>query len=423
MIEADHPVVTFSSLPRTTWAAAQPTDPGAGPDVYDWSHLDSQAGEVIPGRALTSYYQMWGTSPGWAEEDSARFWAKFQAFVTAMTVHINENWGPVYYIFENEPNIPRVPDGYTWDTWYIRSLGYFYPAVHAADAQTGMANKVIVGNLAGHTAGGFTELYDQGLKDISDILGYHAYPYDIRDGLAVDDLALIHAIQVSHGDGAKQIFVSEGWGSGRSAGFDRSSPLIEPTALEIENMYLAMVNGWDNVMTPQTNWHPDYLWGMKFFCGNDNWGAMNWRSRATPFDDEPSGGDGNIDGFIVDGYEMGLDIAPYFWNGGMLDFYGNSKDCLSLVFPGDGLVFMNPGFELASDPPDNHLPHFWTTEVDPAPTSNYALDDVVFHGGQSALRLTQDAPGSQGVVQMTARRSAAPGVSYRARVWCRTEDV
>ncbi|KPJ64737.1 hypothetical protein AMK68_00705 [candidate division KD3-62 bacterium DG_56] len=419
MIERDSPIVTVSGMASTSWAQAQPTDPGGGPDVYDWSSLDAKAANLITGKALLTYQQIWGSYPGWVELDTPRFWEKYEDFLEAMTVYINENYGTVYYTFENEPNISRAPDGWNWADWYIHCLEHFYAAVHRANAQTGMENKVIAGNLCGHSAGGFNDLYSRGLKNCSDILGYHPYPYDIRDGVEVADLAQIHGIQVNYGDGDKKIWVSEGWGSGRSAGFDRSSPLIEPPAQEVENMWLAMTKGWDNVMTPRENWHPDYLWGMKFFCGNDNWGAMNWRKRAIPIKD----GSGNITGFIVDGYHMTPDIAPYFWNGGMMDFYGNSKDCLMHVFPGDGLVFMNPGFELPSEPPNGHCPHFWTTNADPAPSANYALDDTILHGGSRSLRLTQSTFGDAGVYQMSAKRSALPGVSYRARVWCKTEGV
>jgi len=419
MIEADHPAITVSGMVGTTWRQAQPEDPGDGPDVYDWSSLDAKADELIPGKALLAYQQIWGTYPDWVELDTPRFWEKYENFIEAMTIHINENYGTVYYVFENEPNISRAPEGWNWADWYIHCLEHFYAAVHRANAQTGFDNKVIAGNLAGHSANGFEELYARGLKNISDILGYHAYPYDIRDGVCVEDLARIHEIQVAYGDGDKKIYVSEGWGSGRSAGFDRSSPDIEPTAQEIENMWLAMTKGWDNVMTPRENWSPEYLWGMKFFCGNDNWGAMNWRKRAiAQYDDH-----GNIIGFIVDGYWMTPDIAPYFWNGGMMDFYGNSKDCLIHVFPGDGLVFMNPGFELPSEPPKAHLPHFWTPEVDPAPVANYSLDNKIFHGGSRSLKLSQATPGNNGVWQLTAKRSAKPGLTYRARVWCRTDDI
>jgi|GEM_PF-1651953 len=415
LIERDHPMVNLSGMVGTSWAAAQPEDPGDGPNVYDWSELDRGAGGLIPGKALIGYYQMWGTSPGWVTQDTPRFWQKFEEFVEEMVVYTNGRYGAVYYIFENEPNISRAPAGWHWADWYIHCLRHFHAAVHRANARTGIDNKVIAGNLAGHSAGGFEELYARGLKDCSDLLGYHPYPYDLRAGVEVADLATIHATQVRYGDGAKKIYVSEGWGSGRSAGFDRSSPRIEPTAMEIENMYLALVKGWDNVMTPRENWHPDYLWGMNFFCGNDNWGARGWRARAIPQKDEA----GNIIGFVVDGYWMTPDIAPYFYNGGMLDFYGNSKDCLNLVFPGHGLVFMNPGFELASDPPRAHMPHFWTAQADPPAATDYGLDDAVFRGGSRSLRLTPTG-GDAGVWQMTSKRSVVPGLSYRARVWCRT---
>ncbi|MCL6628399.1 MAG: carboxypeptidase regulatory-like domain-containing protein [Armatimonadetes bacterium] len=419
MIERDCPVVNIAGLSSYHWPECQPTDPGDGPNVYDWSSGDARNENLIAGKSRVAYYQVYGNCPSWLTFDSERYWQKFEEFIEAMTVHMNEKYGDVDFIFDNEPNISRAPDGWNWADWYMHCLRHFYVAVHRADARTGRTNRVIAGNLCGHSAGGFADLYQRGLKDYSDVLGYHPYPYDIRNGLEVSDLAQIHAIQVAYGDGNKKIFVSEGWGSGRSAGFDRSSPTLEMPPEEVENMYLAMVNGWDNVMTPRTNWDPSYLYGMKFFCGNDNWGACGWRARAQPQKD----GSGNIVGFIVDGYWMTPDIAPQFWNGGMLDWYGNSKDCLIHVFPGNGLVFMNPGFELKSSPPNAHLPHFWTPYDVSAPSAFYGVDTSVFRSGSSSLKLTHTAARNDGVYQTTAKRSVIPGVQYRARVWCKTENV
>jgi hypothetical protein len=418
MIQTDLDVINRTGSLGYSWPQVQPDDPGDGPNVYDWSAGDARLPSLIPGKARGSYFQMYGCTPSWLTQDTPRFWEKFEQFVEAMTIHINQVWGDVDYTFENEPNISRAPSGWNWADWYIHCLQHFYVAVHRADAVTGRTNRVIAGNLAGHSAGGFAELYARGLKNCSDVLGYHPYPYDLRDGLEVADLAQIHAIQEQYGDAAKKIYVSEGWGSGRSAGFDRSSPTIPPPAEEVENMYLAMVNGWDNVMTPRQHWDPAYLDGMSFFCGNDNWGARKWRSRAVPVKDSS----GNITGFMVDGYHMTPDIAPQFWNGGMLDWYGNSKDCLLHVFPGNGLVFMNPGFELASSPPRAHQPHFWKTPVDPAPASDYSLDDSVCHGGSRSLKLSRASAGSAYVSQMTAKRTVLPGLPYTARVWVKTGD-
>ncbi|MCC6485064.1 MAG: carboxypeptidase regulatory-like domain-containing protein [Armatimonadetes bacterium] len=413
LILRDASMLNIDKLPSYNWPTVQPNDPGVGPNVYDWSKGDEKADDLIPGKARTTYFQMYGSTPSWLTQDTARFWQKFEEFVEAMAVHLNTTYGDADYIFENEPNISRAPSGWSWDNWYIHCLQHFYVAVHRADAKTGRTNRVVAGNLSGQAASGFASLYAKGLKNYSDVLGYHPYAADLRTGLEVSDLALIHSIQTQYGDGAKKIYVTEGWGSGRAAGFDRSSPTVPVSAQEVENMWLSLVNGWDNAMTPRQNWSPEYLYGMRFFCGNDNWGAGNWRKRAIPQKD----GAGNIIGFIVDGYWMTPDIAPQFWNGGLLDWYGNSKDALMLVFPGNGLVFMNPGFELASDPPEANLPHFWTTASDPAPPQNYSLDSTVYHGGRNSLRLT--APAS--VWQKTAKRSVLPGVSYRARVWCRLE--
>ncbi len=415
----DHPWLSISGLGFSSWAQCQPSDPGDGPNVYDWSSIDASIAKAVPGKARLAYYQMWGTSPDWVTLDTARFWQKFEEFVEAQVVHINERFGEVDIVFENEPNISRAPSGWNWADWYIHCLQHFYTAVHRANVRTGVPNKVIAGNLAGHSAGGYGELYQRGLKDCSDILGTHPYPDNIVDGVKVEDLALMHSYMEQYGDGDKKIWVSEGWGSGRSAGFDRSSPLIEPTAQEIENMWYGLAKGFDNLMTPRDHWDPSYLWGINFFCANDNWGSMGWRSRATPVKD----GSGNITGFYVDGYYMTPDIGPYFWNGGMYDFYGNSKDALHLLFPGNGLVFMNPGFELRSEPPKDHTPHFWTTLQDPPSSAIYSLDDVIYHNGGRCLKLTQTSTGTSGLWQQTAKRSAGPGNTYRARVWCKTEDV
>ena len=418
MILNDCQMVNYAGLSAYGWPTCQPDDPGDGPNVYDWSAGDAKNASLIPGKARQASFYIYGNTPLWLTLDTPRYWEKFEQFVEAMIVHMNQLYGDVDITFENEPNISRAPEGWNWAEWYIHCLQHFYVAVHRADAQTGKTNRVIAGNLSGHSANGFNDLYSRGLKNYSDVLGFHAYPYDIRSGVEVADLAKVHGIQVKYGDGNKKIIVGEGWGSGRSAGFDRSSPTIEPPCEEVENMWLAMAVGWDNVMTPRTNWDFSYLYGMKFFCGNDNWGAMNWRRRAIPKKDSF----GNITGFIVDGYSMTPDIAPQFWNGGMMDWYGNSKDCLIHVFPGNGLVFMNPGFEIKTSPPKEHLSHFWTAPAD-APTANYAVDEVIFRGGSRSLKLTRTTSGSSGVYQLTAKRSALPGVSYRAGVWCKTQNV
>ena len=418
MIEADILSVNASQLSGYHWPHVQPKDPGSGPNTYDWSKGDAGNANRIVGKARTYYFDVYGTCPSWLTFDSDRYWQKFAEFVEAMTVHMNQMYGDVDYIFDNEPNIYRGPSGWNWADWYMHCLKHFYAAVHRADAKTGKVNRVIGANLCGHSADGFKDLYARGFKNYSDLVGYHAYANDLRDGLEVADLATIHSIQVANGDADKKVFVGEGWGSDRSAGFGRSSPTIEPSAGEIENLWLALVKGWDNVMTPRANWDPSYLCGMRLFTGNDNWGMKNWRKRATPQKDSS----GNITGFVVDGYPMTPDIAPAFWNGGMVDFYGNSKDCLIHVFPGNGLALMNPGFEVVSSPPNVHLAHFWSTAATPAPIENYAIDEAVFHGGSHSLKLRQTSGGSSGVYQMTTKRSVLPGVQYRARVWCKTQD-
>jgi len=419
LIETELPIINLAGLHGYNWAECQPEDPLDGPDVYKWPVDPENAKRVIPGKSRTVFFSVHGDYPKWLEFNSDRYWQKFEAFVEAMTVRLNELYGDIDFIFENEPNTTRKPENFkgNWADWYMHCLKHFYVAVHRADAKTRRTNRVIGGNLAGRSAGGIEELYQRGFEDYCDVIGDHPYPLDIRDGVAVWDLAQIHAVQVKYGDGNKKIFISEGWGSGRSAGFDRSSHLIEPSADEIENMWLALTKGWDNLMTPRENWDPSFLYGVKFFCGNDNWGAGGWRERAQTQKDEI----GNVKGFIVDGYWMTPDIAPQFWNGGLTDYYGNSKDCLMHVFPGDGLVFMNPGFELRSSPPFDYLPHFWTTLTAPASNARYSVDNVVFHGGSYSLKLVNTTTEKMGVRQLTAKRSIRPGEKYRVGVWCRTE--
>jgi len=428
LMRYDNPNTTIEGLKFATWAQCQPNDPGSGPNVYDWSVVDANLAKAIPGKSRIGFYQMWGSSPDWAPLDT--HWDRFEQFVQAQVTYINQHFGEIDIVFENEPNLSagRMPSTYNkWYIWYRDSLAHFYKGVHAANAVTGINNKVIAANLSGQQGSQYVKLYQYyssypnspSIKDNCDIIGCHPYPLNITDGVSISELATIRTTMEQYGDGTKQMYISEGWGSGRSAGFDRSSPLIEPTAQEVENMYLCTVKGWDNLMTPVAHWDPSYLWGLRYFTANDNWGAMNWRSRAVPQFD----GSGNVDGFVVDGISMTPDIAPYFYNGGLYDFYGNSKDALHLVFPGNGLVFMNPGFELKSEPPRDNAPHFWTAEQEPPPSAVYSLDDVICHGGGTSLKLTQTASGSSGVYQTTAKRSVSPGTIYRAAVWCRTADV
>ncbi|MCC6484506.1 MAG: carboxypeptidase regulatory-like domain-containing protein [Armatimonadetes bacterium] len=317
--------------------------------------------------------------------------------------------GYTNFIFENEPDGRNDPN---WATDYMNALSAFYPLMKGV----GSSNKVIGGNL-------FTQslnlLYDRNFKNVSDYIGYHNYSDDPATGINIGEAGYVHGVAVARGDGNKKIFFGEGWGPKREiAGLKRLFPDAEISAAEISTLRNFVVNGYWNLVTQTGSYDPNWVLGALFFTSNDNWGGRHWADRAVPEYD----GQGNIVSYRVDGYSVGLDIFPHFYNGGILDIYGNAKDNIWDIFPGAGLAVNNSGFEyynlltpaVASD---------WTANVGGAPAANFSIDASVRHGGQLSQRLNLTSTGQLSVSTDTVKASVAQGQVITLTAWVKTWNV
>jgi hypothetical protein len=404
------PAITLLGFPGYPWSVCQPEDPGDGPDVYDWSACDA-AWERAPKppniKARVMYFFL--DTPNWLEYGTPRYWEKCEKYFEAMARHVNQ-LGCHYYIFENEPNGMMKPNGQEWDEYYFQRIKHVGAGIHRA----GPDNYVIGGNLMSYSVGAMRKLYDRGIKDYIDIVGYHPYAGIPDEGIAIDDCARMHELMVEFGDGHKKLYFGEGWAGGRHG--NRGGPTIPYDASEIEGFRRGLVNGLQQMMTKTDTWDPAWLFGATFFIGNDFWECGDWRRRAKPLKD----GAGQVTAYEVDTYWVWLDIAPRFSLGGLVDFYGNSKDSMLHLFPGNRLVLLNPGFELAGDPPDANVAYSWEVIGD---KSALSLASDVRRGGARSQRIQLDAFANLALRQLSQPVSVTPGQAYAGSVWYQADQA
>ncbi len=311
------------------WIFAEPTDPGSGPSNYDWRLCDACTDPfILPGKlAIANYFFM---TPSWITYDTTRYWELQERYTRAWLSRMNQK-GIYYFIFENEPNMLSRPDKLQY---YMSRLQRFYPIAKSVNPN----NKVIAGNLsenAAETGGAWDQLYDLGIKNYSDIIGYHPYSNIASSGINMDDCKKLHALMVRRGDGSKKLFFGEGWGPKRNVpGIGRGSHGDPYNRSEVDNMRSFMVNGYNNLNRYTGDWDPAWLFGALFFTMNDNYGAFHWKDRAVPHYNEY----GQQDGYTIDGYFVGWNIDPSFFNGGLIDFNGQSKSSLLWEFPNGSAI-------------------------------------------------------------------------------------
>lgn len=317
------------------------------------------------------------------------------------------------FIFENEPD-GTAGTNPNWAVDYMNRLKNTYPIIRGVST----SNQVIGGNLFTLNYG---TLYDNGLQANSNMIGFHCYSNDPATGINIGIVKSVHDTMVSRGDGSKKIFLGEGWGPMRELpGLPRLFPDADITSGEIDMLRNFVVNGYWNIVTSQgTAYDPNWVWGALFFTLNDNWGSMHWAERAVPH----CNGSGQIDYYIVDGYNVGLDIFPHFFNGGLIDINGNAKDNLMDVFPGKGLALSNSGFEYYDRATTDAIAADWTPKTSPAPFARYEIDASVRHGGQRSQRLTLSGSTQEYITQDSVKSSASAGLSYTLSAWVKTYQV
>lgn len=317
--------------------------------------------------------------------------------------------GIYYFIIGNEYDCY----GGDWADAYMDFLIPTYNVIKSVNP----ANVVIGGNLAGPI---FDPLYDRGFKNYCDMVGIHSYSNDPSTGISLGGIKATRSQMVAHGDGDKLIFVGEGWGPGRELpGHPRLSPQLDITATEVEMHRDFVVNGYRNITTPLPDYDPNWVFGVLYFTYNDNWGCRHWRDRAIPvYDDE-----GRILYYIVDGYNVGLNIDAKYWNGGLTDVWGNAKDVLLDIFPGDNLALVNSGFEYWNPSASEHLASMWEARTDPPLALAYAVDSSIRRAGWRSQRVTLGATEHEYIRQTSVPGSITPGTSYTATAWVRTRRL
>lgn len=327
----------------------------------------------------------------------------------ASDIQFFNSLGYTSFIFENEPDGTNNP---SWATDYMNALSAFYPVMKEVSA----SNTVIGGNLFTHN---LNQLYDRNFKNVSDYIGYHNYSDDPATGINIGEAGYVHSTAVSRGDGSKKIFFGEGWGPKREiAGLKRLFPDAEISPSEIAALRNFVVNGYWNLVTQTGSYDPNWALGALFFTANDNWGGRHWAERAVPEYD----GQGNIVAYTVDGYNVGLDILPHFYNGGILDIYGNAKDNIWDIFPGTGLAVNNSGFEYR-DRLSPAVAAGWTPSVPEAPEANFSTDSSIRRLGLRSQRLNLTSAGQLWVSTDTVKASVAPSQTTSASVWVKTLNV
>lgn len=375
-------------------------DLGADPRIMGEALNHSAATCIRAGGDEANYVSLLGKQgvgyvSGWSDAGDIQWW---------------NNRGYYNFIFENEPDGTTNPN---WASDYMNRLKSSYPMIKGVNA----ANTVIGGNLFTFN---YELLYSNGFKTNSDMTGFHCYSNDPATGINIDAVKPVRDVMVAKGDSAKKIFLGEGWGPMRELpGLKRLFPDSEITPDEIRMLRDFVTSGYWNIVTSKTNYDPTWVWGVLFFTLNDNWGGRHWADRAVPVYD----GQGNITSYTVDGYPVGLDIYPHFYNGGIIDINGNAKDNLMDIFPGNGLALGNSGFEYYDRSTSEAVASDWTPKTTPAQLSQYVVDSSINHNGLRSQRLTLNGTTQEYVTQNSVKGSVTPGKQYTVSAWVRTEDV
>jgi hypothetical protein len=227
-------------------------------------------------------------------------------------------------------------------------------------------------------------------RDSCDMVGFHCYSDEPDTGINIWAVNELRKIMKKYGDDRKLIFLGEGWGPKRELRtVPRVSPYVPPSVAEIEAMRQFLVNGWNNICNRSNDYDPEWIYGVLFFTLSDNWG----------FD------------------------YSHFYNGGLIDFWGNPKDDLLLLFPGDQLTISNSGFEY-NHPGKTQGPAPWWQTKPEMPPDCCAVDASIRRAGLRSQRLVVTADTNEvAVTQNTAKGSIKPGETYTFATWVKTDEL
>jgi hypothetical protein len=264
------------------WASAEPS-----PGVYDWQSIDDLLTE-------TSAYDLellpviWG-SPSWATATARRGGCRLAAArcsALQLPVHNHSQrrawsnflqalvarYGPDGTFWNLHPELPYRPLR-GWQIWneendhrfaeasvsdYARLLRVSAPAIRSVDP---FARIILGGLYATPTvkpsldATTFLELlYRRGVKRLFDAVALH--PYAADPGLMAADITAVRAVMARHGDGSRDLYITEfGWGSQeKAAGGDKFE--IGP---DLQAEYLK--EAWAILLANRYRWHiPTAYW-------------------------------------------------------------------------------------------------------------------------------------------------------------------
>ena len=298
------------------------------------------------------------------------------AYMNQSEVTYYYNKGIRLFIFGNEP------DGDPGT--YGGILQQAYPLFQSGAP----GSTVIAGNCYGTSP--YTTLYQSyNFKNCCDMVGFHCYSDEPATGIDIRPVVTLHGIMNTYGDGAKKIFLGEGWGPKREVrSTPRVSPYVPPSLAEIDAMRSFVVNGWTNLSTSHDGYDPNWVYGVLFFTLSDNWG---------------------------------FDYA-HFYNGGLIDMWGNPKDDLLLLFPGNRLSVANSGFEYYSlGVPGGAAP--WWQIKSGTPAACYAIDASIRKAGLRSQRIELAGTTEAYVSQTTTKGSVTSGQQYTFAAQAKTDSV
>jgi len=286
------------------------------------------------------------------------------------------NKGVRLFIFGNEP------DGDPGT--YGRILQQTYPAFRSAAP----GSVLVAGNCFGISP--YEVLYrDRDFKNCSDQVGFHCYSDEPATGINIPAVVSLHELMKNYGDGGKKIFLGEGWGPKRELRtVPRVSPHVPPSVAEIDALRNFVVNGWNNLISAHDGYDPNWVYGVLFFTLSDNWG---------------------------------FDYA-HFYNGGLIDLWGNPKDDLLLLFPGNRLTVANCGFEYYDLGSPGGAAPFWEI-TSGTPVSCCAVDASVRRAGLRSQRIELVDAVEASISQTTAKGSVTAGKQYTFAAWVKTDRV